>query len=162
MTLAKEAAWYDEFYQQVQKQMGAWYRALIPDLVSELRPESKLLELGCGQGHILRYLVLEKKIQEENIFAIDQSSAAVEFVKNLLPKAGIATGDIYRLEYPRDSFSICLLMETIEHLEEPVPALKQVFGVTAPNGLLYLSFPNFLHLPWLLVRILSEKLNRPS
>ncbi len=162
MTQAKEAAWYDEFYQQVQKQMGAWYRALIPDLVSELRPESKLLELGCGQGHILRYLVLEKKIQEENIFAIDQSGAAVDFVKNLLPKAGIATGDIYRLEYPRDFFNICLLMETIEHLEEPAPALKQVFDVTAPNGLLYLSFPNFLHLPWLLVRILSEKLNKPN
>src|SRR6266436_7064351 len=153
MMHAKEAAWYDEFYQQLQKQMGAWYHALLPDLRAHLTRETKLLELGCGQGHILRYLVGEGLIPEKNIFAIDQSKTAVEFVKKALPDADIATGDIYKLIYPKDSFDIVLLMETIEHLEEPALALEQIFSVMTPGGLLYLSFPNFLHLPWLLVRI---------
>src|SRR2546428_12779421 len=70
MMESNEATWYDQFYQEVQKQMGAWYWALIPDLVKELQSQNRnLVELGCGQGHILRYLVLQKFIQEENIFA---------------------------------------------------------------------------------------------
>jgi 2-polyprenyl-3-methyl-5-hydroxy-6-metoxy-1,4-benzoquinol methylase len=160
---SNEAIWYDQFYQEVQKQMGAWYWALMPDLIKELQSQKRnLVELGCGQGHILRYLVLQKFIDEENVFAIDQSKTAVDFVKNLLPKASIKTGDIYRLDYPKNFFDICLLMETIEHLEQPAVALKGIFEMIAPNGILYLSFPNFLHLPWLVVRILAEKLNKPN
>ena len=162
MTQAKEAAWYDEYYREVQSQMGAWYQFLLPELVQQLHQETKLLELGCGQAHVLRYLAGRNLIPEENIFAIDQSNTAVEFARQRLPKAKITTGDIYKLDYPDAQFEIILLMETIEHLEDPVPALHEIFRVTAPGGILYLSFPNFLHLPWLAVRILAEKLNHPN
>ena len=162
MTQAREAEWYDEFYQQIQKQMGTWYQFLLPDLVRELKPETKLLELGCGQGHILRYLAGRNLIREENVYGMDQSKTAVEFVRLHLPRANIVTGDIYKLEHPADLFKITLLMETIEHLEDPAPALQEICRVTEPGGILYVSFPNFLHLPWLAVRILAEKLNRPN
>ena len=32
----------------------------------------------------------------------------------------------------------------------------------APGGRLFLSFPNFLHLPWLAVRLLSDLLHKPN
>ena len=162
MTQAREAAWYDEFYRDIQKQMGTWYQFLLPDLAQELKAETRLLELGCGQGHILRYLAGRNLIREENIYGMDQSKTAVEFVRQCLPKASIITGDIYKLEYLADFFNVTLLMETIEHLEDPTPALREIFRVTEPGGILYVSFPNFLHLPWLAVRILAEKLNRPN
>jgi hypothetical protein len=53
-------------------------------------------------------------------------------------------------------------METIEHLADPEPALQKISATIKTNGILYLSFPNYLHLPWLLVRILAEKLNKPN
>jgi hypothetical protein len=53
-------------------------------------------------------------------------------------------------------------METIEHLEAPMVALPKIRDVIAPGGILYVSFPNYLSLPWLPVRILSEKLNKPN
>jgi ubiquinone/menaquinone biosynthesis C-methylase UbiE len=101
-------------------------------------------------------------LPESNIYAIDQSRTAVEFVRQALPQAHLETGDIYRLNYPASQFDVCLLMETIEHLERPEQALSQIHRVLAKNGLLCVSFPNFLHLPWLAVRILAEKLNRPN
>ena len=142
--------------------MSPWYYFLIPHLKSMLRPGTKLLELGCGQGHILRYLVDKERFPQENIYAMDQSKTAVDYVAKFLPQAHLKVGDIYQLEYPPDFFQVCLFMETIEHLEQPEAALKQIASVLAPGGLLYVSFPNFLHLPWLLVRILSEKLNKPN
>ena len=158
---AKEADWYDDFYRAVQL-MGPWYYFMIPHLRSILSSHSKLVELGCGQGHILRYLVEKKIMPEENIYAIDQSKTAVDFVKKLMPQAHLSVGDIYHLEFAPDSFQACLLMETIEHLEEPMPALREILRVIAPGGLLYVSFPNFLHLPWLAVRLLSDLLNKPN
>jgi len=159
---AKEQKWYDEFYQTVQTRMAPWYQFLMPDLISELTAESRLIELGCGQGHILRLLTRHSAIREENIYGIDQSSVAVEFTRKLIPKAHISTQDIYQMDFPQNHFHVCLLMETIEHLEEPVLALERIRDVMAPGGILYISFPNFLHLPWLAVRILAEKLNRPN
>jgi SAM-dependent methyltransferase len=158
---AAEAEWYDAYYRAVQI-MGPWYYFMIPHLCAHLTPQNRLLELGCGQGHILRYLVNKRLILEENVFAIDQSKTAVDFVKDRLPRANLSVGDIYRLEFADSTFDCCLLMETIEHLEKPLPALGEIRRVTRTGALLYVSFPNFLHLPWLAVRILAEKLNRPN
>ncbi len=159
---AEEADWYNEFYRSIQTELPPWYRAMIPDLDRELSPQRTLLELGCGQGHVLRLLAKEGKLPPENIWGVDQSQTAVEFVKQHLPSAHVEAGDIYALNLPRQHFDVCLLMETIEHLEQPAPALRNIFEVLAPGGALYLSFPNYLHFPWLLVRILAEKLNRPN
>lgn len=158
---AQEQDWYDSFYRAVQV-MGPWYYFMLPDLRRVLTPSNRLLEMGCGQGHILRYLVDKQLLPEENISAIDQSRTAVEFVQERLPKAHVSVGDIYQLEFASNSFDVALLMETIEHLEQPEAALTEIRRVIAPDGLLYLSFPNFMHLPWLGVRILSDVLNKPN
>src|SRR5690606_18873619 len=151
---ASEADWYNEFYRSIMTELPPWYRALIPDLMGELTPATKLVELGCGQGHVLRLLAKEGKLSETNIWGVDQSQTAVDLVKQHLPSARLEAGDIYDLKLPKQHFDVCLLMETIEHLEQPAPALRNVFNVLAPGGVLYLSFPNYLHLPWWLLRIL--------
>jgi 2-polyprenyl-3-methyl-5-hydroxy-6-metoxy-1,4-benzoquinol methylase len=157
-----EAAWYDEFYRQEQTKFAPWYRFSIPHLRGRLTGETRLIDLGCGQGHLLRHLAREKLLSEENLYGLDQSATALNFVKKWLPKAHVQVGDIYRLDHPKDFFHVCFLMETIEHLEEPVRALEQIRSIIVPGGLLYLSFPNFLHLPWLAVRLLSDLLNKPN
>ncbi len=121
----------------------------------------KLLELGCGQGLLLNELARSKTLPEENLYGMDQSGTAVDFVKRALPKAHASVGDIYRLQYEKDFFDVCLLMETIEHLEEPKPALDQIFSVVAPGGRLVLSYPNFPRPDWWIFRRIAEALNRP-
>lgn len=159
---AKEAGWYNDFYRTIQLTWAPWYRFVLPHLSAILGPQTRLLELGCGQGRILRHLAEKGLLPEKNIYAIDQSKTAVDYVKEQMPEAHLSVGDIYQLEFAANSFQACLLMETIEHLEEPIPALREIFRVIAPGGLLYVSFPNFLSLPWLPFRILAEKLNRPE
>jgi 2-polyprenyl-3-methyl-5-hydroxy-6-metoxy-1,4-benzoquinol methylase len=158
-----DADWYDEFYKNKQVGLAPWYRFLWPELKSKLSPTTKLLELGCGQGHILRLLAENNVLPQENITGLDQSRAAVEFCAQQLPKAKFLTGDLYDLkDLQSDMYDVCLLMETIEHLEDPARPIQNIHRILKPGGLLYVSFPNYLHLPWLLVRILAEKLNHPN
>lgn len=160
---ANEAEWYDEHYQQIQTaEWVCWYKFSLPYLRSVLNPQTKLVELGCGQGPLLRYLAREKLLPEENIYGMDQSRTAVDLVKRVLPKAHVDTGDIYQLPYPGNFFDVCLLMETIEHLEEPLPALRQIIDVMTPGGSLLVSYPNFPRPDWRLFRFLAERLNKPK
>ena len=159
----QDADWYNKFYKTLQVGLSPWYRFLLPELSRTLKPSSRLLELGCGQAHILRVLARQGVLLEENITGVDQSKVAVEFCSEQLPKATFCTGNLYDLSnLPPASFDVCLLMETIEHVEAPEQPIANIRRLLKDDGLLYVSFPNFLHLPWLLVRILSEKLNRPN
>lgn len=158
----EHANWYDKFYKNDRTDFPSWYTFMLPELTKELKSDSKILELGCGQGKGLKYIVNKSYTKEENIFGIDQSSAAIEFAKLKLPTANLKQGDIYSLDYNDNTFDFVLLMEVIEHLENPIEALNEAYRVLKPNGKLIISFPNYLNFPWLMVRILSEKLNRPN
>jgi SAM-dependent methyltransferase len=160
--LPPEAAWYDRHYAVVQPVMPPWYEFMVPDLAERLGPETRLLECGCGQGHVLRHLVAAGRLAERNVYAVDQSLKAVEFLRARLPAANVAVMDLNRIAYPDASFDVVLLMETIEHLEDPRPVLEGIARLLRPGGWLYLSFPNYLHWPWWVVRVLAEKLNRPN
>ena len=135
---------------------------MLPELIKKIKNDSKILELGCGQSKGLRYLVSHNYIKQENAYGIDQSDVAIEFLKKKLPKANLEQGDIFSLKFNDDTFDYVLMMEVIEHLEDPLKVLKEVERVLKPNGELIISFPNYINFPWLIVRILSEKLNKPN
>ena len=158
----EHANWYNKFYKNDRTDFPSWYTFMLPELMKQVKSDSKILELGCGQGKGLKYIVNKSDIKEENIFGIGQSSTAIEFAKIKLPTANLKQGDIYSLEYADNTFDFILLMEVIEHLENPMEALKEAYRVLKPKGALIISFPNYLNFPWLIVRILSEKLNRPN
>jgi 2-polyprenyl-3-methyl-5-hydroxy-6-metoxy-1,4-benzoquinol methylase len=52
-------------------------------------------------------------------------------------------------------------METIEHLEEPGPALAQIVSVMKSGGALLVSYPNFARPDWRIFRWLAEMLKMP-
>lgn len=173
---ANESDWYDGHYatsgtapslkpltgDALLKHLGPWYGYALPHLRSNLLPSHKILELGCGTGRLLTQLYREKIIPAENIYGLDQSLVAVDQAGAAIPAAKFSVGDIYKLNLPDEFFNTVLLMEVIEHLDHPEHALSQIFRVTAKGGLLYVSFPNYVHLPWLAVRMLAQLLNRPN
>ena len=158
----KAALWYDDYYRRIATDICPWNEFLLPELADALKPKNTLIELGCGQGHVLQYISETHLLPQENIHGIDQSQVAVDFVRARIPKANLHAGDLHQLNLPPEHFDFCLLMETIEHLTEPLPVLDKINSILKPDGVLYLSFPNYLHLPWLVVRILAEKLNKPN
>jgi 2-polyprenyl-3-methyl-5-hydroxy-6-metoxy-1,4-benzoquinol methylase len=158
----KAALWYDDYYRRIATDICPWNEFLLPELADTLKPKHTLIELGCGQGHVLQYISETKLLPQENIYGIDQSQVAIDFVHARIPNANLNAGDLHLLNLSPENFDFCLLMETIEHLTDPLPVLNKINSILKPDGVLYLSFPNYLHLPWLVVRILAEKLNKPN
>jgi len=159
---SKEALWYDEYYRQTMTDFSPWNEFLLPELSRSLKSEHKLIELGCGQGHVLCYIVRAKLIPQKHICAVDHSEVAIDFVRSQIPEADLRVGDLHNLDLPSGYYDFCLLMETIEHLSEPMPVLQKINQLLVPGGVLYLSFPNYIHVPWLIMRILAEKLDKPN
>ena len=88
----------------------------------------KVLEYGCGLGQNI-YLI-------RNAVGYDESKFAVEFCR----RKGInSTNKIKSLK--EGSFDIVLCCEVLEHLEEPLKALKEINSKLKNGGKLILVLP---------------------
>jgi len=98
----------------------------------------RVLEIGSGGGPALQ--ILQKKnfhyfpldIPRKNLSRIKKESALPLFP---------AAGDVYRLPFADGCFDCVLMSEVLEHLDEAVPALKEIYRVLKKEGLLLISVP---------------------
>lgn len=113
---------------------------LRPDLeiIGELIPEeSKVLDLGCGDGALLEYLVQDKRVRgrgielsEEGILACVRRGLSVR-QGNL--EEGLA-------DYPNQSFDYVILSQTLPFLDDPTMILQEMLRVGKKS---VVSFPNW-------------------
>jgi ubiquinone/menaquinone biosynthesis C-methylase UbiE len=158
---ANEADWYDRFY-AIERGATPWHHEAFACLRPLLQPDATMLEVGCGQGQLLRMLAEAGLLDARQMAGIDQSGAAIRDCQRHLPEARFEVADAYALPHADASFDFCVMLEVIEHFVDPELALREVRRVLKPGGRLCLSFPNYLHLPWLLVRVLAELMEHPN
>ena len=106
-------------------------------LLPHLAPDAKVLDVGCGPGTITADLA--GRVPRGHVTGID---AAPEVVEQARRAAGdranldFATGDVYALDYPDDSFDVVHAHQVLQHLGDPVRALREMRRVTRPGGLI--------------------------
>lgn len=160
---SKEAIWYDNnYYNKTEKNIPQWYLVLYPRLIGQTKPTHKILEVGCGKSYVLEKLAQEKRIEEKNIYGIEQSEVAIEYMQKIIPEGSFIVADASVLPYEKNQFDIVLLLEVIEHLEHPVKVLDEISRVTKVGGKLFLSFPNFSFFPWRMARFFSDYFKVPQ
>ena len=104
--------------------------------------EKSVLDIGCGDGFLLKKL-LER---DKNIKALglDISPVAIEKAK----ENGIecVLSDITeRLSFSDNSFESVFLLDVLEHMFQPELVLKE--AVRVASDYVYISVPNFVSLP---------------
>lgn len=155
------AEWYDRYYTDNPQNFSPWYASVLEWMDSNAARDGKFLELGCGNGKLLVQLSQRKLYDAENIYGIEQSHVAIEPLRPVLPN--VRVGNIQeRLPYDDGMFDVVVMTEVIEHLLYPWEVVREIRRVLRPGGTLLLSFPNFLNLPWLLIRVLGELLEKTS
>lgn len=98
----------------------------------------RVLDLGCGGGHLLQ--ALERHAGTRGV-GLDISQELCRRAR-ALSGAPVARGDVERPPFPPEGFDLVFLTEVIEHLPDPVAALKGIRTLLVPGGRLVISAPN--------------------
>ncbi|UCG44094.1 MAG: class I SAM-dependent methyltransferase [candidate division WOR-3 bacterium] len=112
-----------------------FYKAL-RQVVADLGPES-LLDAGCGEGETLERL---SDLMPREVHGLDCNPACVEFAAARLPACRFHTGDVCRMDFPDGRFDTVLCLEVLEHLADPVRAMRELARVSRRH--IVVSVPN--------------------
>lgn len=96
-------------------------------------PGARVLEVGCGQGHLLKALV-ERGI---DVLGVDANPHATE--ASGTDRVRHATADA--LPFPDASFDAVISFHVIEHVPDVDEALAEMTRVLVPDGRLLLVYP---------------------
>lgn len=111
------------------REMGARRKAEnIARVCRSLAPDS-VLEVGCGTGAVLRALAAMNFAKR--YFCADLSPSAVAFARDSCPAfAGHAlAGQAEALAFPDGAFNVVILSHVIEHMPDPLSALREAARV---------------------------------
>jgi methionine biosynthesis protein MetW len=108
-------------------------------IASWIEPGSRVIDLGCGEGELLRYLINRKGVVGNGI-EHDEAKVAHCIEKGL----SVLQGDINEevLDYPDHTFDYVILSQTLQQVYEPDAMIRSMLRI-GNKGIV--SFPNFSH-----------------
>lgn len=109
-------------------------------IASWIKPESKILGLGCGEGDLLYWLKKEKNVRERGI-EIEETKVVKCIEKGLSVLQGDINDEIE--DYPDNAFDYAICSQTLQQVYEPSNLIHSMMRV-AKMGVV--SFPNFGHI----------------
>jgi SAM-dependent methyltransferase len=125
----------DEYYEAAglaDDRIALWWYARI---IRRLRPQGgRLLELGCGTGHLLKRLT-----PHFEACGFDVSPAARAVCRRVAPAAQLFD-DWEGL--PAASFDLIVSLHTLEHVREPFSAIERVASLLRPGAPFFFVVPN--------------------
>ncbi len=107
-------------------------------LVPHLRAGQRLLDVGCGPGTIT--VDLAALVAPGQTVALEREAHVLAEVERLAAERGLSdlattVGDVYALEFEGASFDVVHAHQVLQHLSDPVAALREMRRVTRPHGL---------------------------
>lgn len=113
-------------------------RHLLNRFAEETRDRGLVADLGCGPGHVARYL----QKQGVTVVGIDLSPEMVRVAKGLHPEVDLRVGDMTQLDFPEASLTGIVAFYAIVHFRpaELVAVFQEARRALKPGGLALLSF----------------------
>jgi 2-polyprenyl-3-methyl-5-hydroxy-6-metoxy-1,4-benzoquinol methylase len=110
------------------------------EFASAFAPERRALDIACGTGYGTKIL---RAAGAESVCGVDLASDAVVYARTHFAGPGIQFEQAEICSYGEENTAdlICCF-ETIEHIEDPAAALKNLRRLLAPTGVLVISSPN--------------------
>ncbi|WP_394649553.1 class I SAM-dependent methyltransferase [uncultured Deinococcus sp.] len=113
-----------------------WPAEPLLDLL-DISPGSAVLEVGAGNGRLLRRLM--ERGHTGPLEGLDLQAGP-----------GVRSGDAHALPWPAATFDTVLLVRVLTHLARPAAALQEAWRVLRPGGLLVVAAhgPDHLSATW--------------
>jgi len=126
-------------------------------LLPHLHPGTRLLDVGCGPGTITMDLA-ELVGSEGHVTALERTDSALDLARaeaerRAATQVDFVVGNVQQLDLPDDAYDVVHAHQVLQHVDDPVTALREMARVARPGGLVavresdYGGFAWFPHLP---------------
>jgi SAM-dependent methyltransferase len=96
-----------------------------------------VLDVGCGPGTIT--IDIARRVAPGRVVGLDAAPDVVDAARDAAAEAGVtnlelAVGDVYALEHGDDAFDVVHAHQVLQHVADPVAALREMRRVCRPDG----------------------------
>jgi SAM-dependent methyltransferase len=109
----------------VARPLAAFYARLARRL-----PPGRVLDIGCGPGHLAAVLVADGR----DVVAVDKDPRQVRIAKRNHPELDVREGDAEALEFPDGSFDVVVTSESFHHWRDTDAGAAEASRVLVPGG----------------------------
>ena len=130
----------EELYNSKNRLVSFVHNNRLDNIVKSVFSRNKrILDAGCGEGHLLQRL---HNFKDNEYYGIDVTPIAIEHAKLRCPFAKIKTGNLLETGYDDNFFDVVICTEVLEHIPQFKLVLREFKRIVKPGGLLIISFPN--------------------
>ncbi|HVO44502.1 MAG TPA: class I SAM-dependent methyltransferase [Aggregatilineales bacterium] len=101
-----------------------------------------IYDCACGRGF---YLNMIRAVSRGKLYALELDPEVIpKTIRNVghLPDVHVVRGNIYAQPWPDASFDAIILSEILEHVDDDLRGLREVFRVVKPGGVVAITVPN--------------------
>jgi SAM-dependent methyltransferase len=114
--------------------------------IPHLRPGLQVLDVGCGPGTMT--VGIAAYIGTGRVIGVDMGDSQVQLATQRAAEQGIAnaefrTGNAYALPFADAQFDALFSHALLEHLREPVRAMREFLRVLKPGGVMGVATPDW-------------------
>jgi ubiquinone/menaquinone biosynthesis C-methylase UbiE len=121
-------------------------------LLGRLRPGLDLLDVGCGPGTVTADLA-RRVAPGGSVVGVDAAEAVVAEARRMgegVPGLSFEVADLFALPYEDDRFDVVHAHQVLQHVGDPVAALREMRRVCRPGGVVAArdaDYPRMTYVP---------------
>jgi ubiquinone/menaquinone biosynthesis C-methylase UbiE len=120
-------------------------------LLPYLEEGNDVLDVGCGPGTIT--VGLAKHVRPGRVLGIDRASDVLMKASELAEASDVDNvlfeqANVYNLPYARGAFDVVHAHQVLQHLSDPIAALKEMARVTRHGGLIAVRDADYAAMSW--------------
>ncbi|MFH0515774.1 methyltransferase domain-containing protein [Streptomyces sp. M41] len=150
---ARETAVYTHGHHESVLRSHTWRTAAnsAAHLLGSLKPDMTVLDVGCGPGTITADLAA--LVPEGQVTGVDRAPEIVEQARATAAGRGLTNvafgvADVHALDFPDDTFCVVHAHQVLQHVGDPVGALREMKRVTRPGGLVAVRDSDYAAMTW--------------
>lgn len=120
-------------------------------LLGSIAPHMTILDVGCGPGTISADFAL--LVPQGHVIGLEHAPEVLDQARAIAVGRGLENikfevGDVHALEYPDNTFDIVHSHQVLQHISDPIQALREMRRVIKPGGIVAVRDTDFLGMTW--------------
>ncbi|MFF6994851.1 class I SAM-dependent methyltransferase [Streptomyces sp. NPDC008313] len=153
MSRSQETAVYTHGHHESVLRSHTWRTAAnsAAYLLGSLKPHMRILDIGCGPGTITADLA--ELVPDGHVTGVDHAPGILDRARREaagrgLSNVGFAVADVHALDFPDETFCVVHAHQVLQHVGDPVRALREMHRVTRPGGYIAVRDADYSAMTW--------------